>query len=1270
MKRFNRNKLSLLISATLLSSTAAIAQETEQQGNPNVKDKEHEVIEIIGIRASLRENLNNKRYSDSVVDSINTEDIAKNPDKNMAEALQRIPGVQIEREFGEGSKVSIRGTDPALTNTLVNGQSAKSAEYLPGRGESNAFDFSNIPAERVSKIEVHKSARADLDAGGIGGTVIMHTKKPLEQKDGYGYFNFESEYNDNSEQYSPQLSTAYNFKNESETFGASIAVSLQRRNSFRTGFESSGVAGGTNAVSTGFTSTDAIICPTEACNATDIKLRDMNGHNEIINRHMAFNGFTYGQQEFVAGGTGSYPNSDDGSIAPWNNATGYYAMPNDIIDPTYIDSIWGLFRPHIREAGFGQTPGKVLGSSVRSPARASEDERLDTTINLQWAPTDELSFNLELNRNTSDRDNKDDNLSAQAFRLAQYLYSNNETGIDPRLVMDHEADVVTSLVGPIDGAYLVGYTGAVWDGSFDDTSVVRHAKWGEIIRRSSEDRTGSKTEQDRVHLTVDYLGDSVEAKFQIGRTSANSSAFVSETLLGTRYGDYLSPYSGDQNDVQIPTYNGVNLGYGYDLDSDKVYWGVQADPSLTGDELTAAQQRASSFLLAPTNEFYVMDIGNSKRFRENTEDFAQGDFTILLDNDFYITSVKFGAKYRDINRTQNYLSEEYRFHNFADQSSEFPTILAGELASGTVSGIDTAGHDIPDEYFDINLGNLTSLVDDHFLLLPSDGTPNRDLCIDAIAASDAPTPSLRGYETRGKYYGCRSGFNESFFDRYNNNEEIFAYYGMVNFGGDDFSGNIGVRVVDTKRESMLWDTKKDENGVEVRYTDDPTADNYIAELSGFRQYEAITQESSTKDVLPSFNIKYNLTDNLILRAAASKNISHPSLAEQSSRFYVATERARLLVGQPQDMALVSDGAGGYTETDRTERLFHEDQRRASVGNPDLGSYTSINSEVGLEWYFDDSSIFAVTAFQKDISNIVRASSEVQNLDYLGEQGQKDNNGYDIFGNYVVSSYFNTADQKVQGLEMQLQHEFGYGFGGVINYTYTDVPGQNYSSTQFTYVLDESGTPEYRDSDPSKRPYYEVTGFNTKTTTQVEPMYGQSKDTLNASLYFENETFSARLSYNYRSEFAIGSDTNGLRFTDARQQLDFKATYQISDNLMANFAVTNLTDENVVQYHDSSQIVQAPVIHKAKWIDEMDANGNPTGNRVIATDQNGVEIIEESITGDAAYQMLADAIGTDANGENLVTINDLKPYYENRVTKMVYNEYTNGRRFYLGLNWTF
>ncbi|MCH2088474.1 MAG: TonB-dependent receptor [Pseudoalteromonas sp.] len=1252
MKALRLSKMTIAVqSAMLLTASMSMptfSQEvkkdlpTNKNSEKNLKDEEIEVIQVTGIRSSLRENLNNKRYSDVIVDSINTEDIAKNPDKNMAEALQRVAGVQIERQFGEGSKVSIRGTSPELTNTLVNGQSAKSASYLPGQSESNAFDFSNIPAERVSKIEVHKSARADLDAGGIGGTVILHTKKPLEQEDGYGYFNVESEYNDSSKKYSPQVSTAYNFVSDSKKFGASISVSHQQRKAFRTGFESDGIAGNEGAISTGFAQTDAIECPTEACASSDINLRHMNNHALIITRHMAMNGYTYGDLEAVANSGPYWPTDDPNNSGVWNNSTQNWGQPNEVIDPTYIDPVWGLFWGSRREAGLGQTPGRTLGNMVYAPAFSTDESRLDTTLNFQWAPLDNLSLNLEVNQNKSDRDNKNDNLYAQPHRIVQLLYSNEVPGIDPRLVMDPERDIVLSATYPVDGTNLVRGAGMVWDGNnYYDGDI----RWGEMIRRDSNDRSGTETEQNRYHLTVDFEHDDFVMKFQAGHTEAESTVLDRGTTLASRYGDYETLYSGDDASLKIPTYEGVNLGYGYNPDTGKVYWGLEADPSLTGQALIDAQQRAKNFLLAPTNEFYLLTGGlnNSARDRKNTEDFLQGDITWSFENDFYIDSIKFGAKYRDIERTQRYFTEGARFHGYANESSDFPLILAEQIVGGTVSGLDSAGHDIPNEYFDIDQAKRDSLLNDHFLLLNSEGTPNEGACVEAIANSANPE----------NYYGCRSGLTESVGSAYTVTEELLAYYAMANFSGEKFRGNVGIRVVDTQRESVGNEVAKDENGQLLSYPTDETDPNYVAGLAGFNQYSPLVQKSSTKDYLPSFNIAYDVADDIVLRAAASKNISHPSLTQLRSNFSLVTERYRFYTdGRQQDLTPAGDA----------ERLPMDSQRRGSVGNPNLGSYSSVNSEIGVEWYFAESSIFAITAFQKDIKDIVRSSSQVQDLSYLGDDGQTDDNGYAINGDYVVSSYFNTGEQKVKGLELQLQHDFGNGFGGLINYTYTDVPDQKFNTSTFSYEIADMSDIETHQSDPSQREYFEVTGFNTKTVSQTEPMFGQSKDTLNASIYFENDTFSARLSYNYRSEFANASFTDGIRYTDARQQLDFKATYQILDNLVASFAVTNLTNENVVQYIKTSQIVNDPVINKMKWIDEIGDDGVATGNRVVAQDENGNNIVESSVTGEEAFAILSQASG--------IPVEELKPYYQNHLDKIFVNEWTNGRRYYLGVNWTF
>jgi iron complex outermembrane receptor protein len=100
------------------SSQAMAAEEATSKANKG----EVEVIQVTGIRGSLKENINGKRFADSVVDIVSSEDIGKFPDKNVADSLARIPGITVSRDFGEGGQVSIRGTSPDLTLTTLNGQ--------------------------------------------------------------------------------------------------------------------------------------------------------------------------------------------------------------------------------------------------------------------------------------------------------------------------------------------------------------------------------------------------------------------------------------------------------------------------------------------------------------------------------------------------------------------------------------------------------------------------------------------------------------------------------------------------------------------------------------------------------------------------------------------------------------------------------------------------------------------------------------------------------------------------------------------------------------------------------------------------------------------------------------------------------------------------------------------------------------------------------------------------------------------------------------------
>src|SRR5690606_20981811 len=145
------------------------------------QDIQEEEVVVTGIRASLMQALDMKREANASVEAISAEDIGKFPDKNIAESLQRVPGVTINRGFtGEGNEVSIRGVNPELTNVLLNGQFVASTGWFSQTANKRAFNMDMMPSEMVANVEVYKSPVATLDEGGVGGTVVVHTRKPLD----------------------------------------------------------------------------------------------------------------------------------------------------------------------------------------------------------------------------------------------------------------------------------------------------------------------------------------------------------------------------------------------------------------------------------------------------------------------------------------------------------------------------------------------------------------------------------------------------------------------------------------------------------------------------------------------------------------------------------------------------------------------------------------------------------------------------------------------------------------------------------------------------------------------------------------------------------------------------------------------------------------------------------------------------------------------------------------------------------------------------------
>ena len=230
--RYGRTLMIGTVSAFALTAGAAMAQDADT----TVVD---EVI-VTGIRASLQQSLDTKRKANGIVDVVTAEDVGKFPSSNVAEAITIIPGVTVDRAFGQGEKVSILGTDPALNRTLLNGQTVASADWFildqPGR----TFNYALLAPQIVGRVEVYKTPEARIDEGSIGGTVDVNTRRPLDIGLGVISGAVSYLYNDRSEEADGQYSVLGSWQNEARTFG--VLVSAQRASDAlrRDGLESYG----------------------------------------------------------------------------------------------------------------------------------------------------------------------------------------------------------------------------------------------------------------------------------------------------------------------------------------------------------------------------------------------------------------------------------------------------------------------------------------------------------------------------------------------------------------------------------------------------------------------------------------------------------------------------------------------------------------------------------------------------------------------------------------------------------------------------------------------------------------------------------------------------------------------------------------------------------------------------------------------------------------------------------------------------------------------
>ena len=225
-----KSLLTASILASLCLTGALHAQDaTQETGNTagqadtgQVQDLS--VITVTGIRESLQKSLEAKRSNDTISDAITAEDIGKFPNTNVAEAMSLMPGVTIDRRFGQGERVSIDGTDPSLNLSFLDGHPVAQAIWLYGEQPNRGFDYTQLAPEILGRLEVIKSAEARIPEGSLGGTILMHSRQPLDLPANTFSGTVGGNYNDQAGKTKPTVSAFYSWKNPQSTFGFDVAA--------------------------------------------------------------------------------------------------------------------------------------------------------------------------------------------------------------------------------------------------------------------------------------------------------------------------------------------------------------------------------------------------------------------------------------------------------------------------------------------------------------------------------------------------------------------------------------------------------------------------------------------------------------------------------------------------------------------------------------------------------------------------------------------------------------------------------------------------------------------------------------------------------------------------------------------------------------------------------------------------------------------------------------------------------------------------------------
>ncbi|TFW24488.1 TonB-dependent receptor [Massilia arenosa] len=980
--------IALAVSAALLALANAQAQTADPQAAAPSDSAAPASVVVTGYRYSIEKSLDQKRNANAIVDVITAEDVGKFPDKNVADALQRVPGVIIDRSGGEGKNVSVRGLSSELTLTQLNGNYIATAE---SNGDpTRSFNYMLMPSNMLSSAELFKTPEARIDEGGIGGTVILHTRRPLDVESNSGFVNVEGTRADTSKKTDGQFSGQYAWHDESRRFGVLVGLSQQKRTT-----------------------------------------RTMSATTE--------NWQWYG---------------DDYDAHP---ATDVNGKPSDL-----TSYWWG-------QSGFYDQNGKyytnfMMPTSVNLNVRTEERERKGGQLTLQFKPVRNLNLTANYFRFDLSQNSQTNTLKIPEWNLARYAGDGNWPGgrMLDGLTFDPSGTIVT-------GANYSVHPGKTYYCSEAQAAAAgqKPGGWGpDDCTIPTPQITGSynreKAKSQTFDIAAEWRGESLDADFKAGRTWAGGGPELQFTMP-------IKPR------VQ-------NADGSWTLGNYASAWSTAGTPTMTfSPELMAN-------LAKGIGEIDLGSTSSSWTRNSTKQKYAQADFTWHTDSS-WLDSLQFGAKYRDGGTHRN-TGNNYWVCKGTDPSNYDNRYQAG---------CDSSANKFQPSFLYAN--SLDSLAG-------------------GISASAFPAINYPAYIAYlNQTYGTMQTRNEDNFV-FNVDEKISAAYVQANIKTERLRGNVGLRFVRTKQHADSTDRVDNYNDYFFNVNGAPApcqaggkpaagAPAGSGCVSGFttlpdstahtQSFVVSSLDRTYNDVLPSLNLAYDLTPDLLLRAAASKVIARPSYGDIAapgglqnySQEYVNDRR---LIGGGDQQGWFGSGS-----------------------NKELEPYKATQFDLGLEWYFQRGSVLGVDVFRKNVSNF--AVPVVMNVPLVvgGETVTVQNYSTSAGGRNGVS----------EGVELYAQHTLSNGLGFQFNYTYN-------KTNQAAITLADG------------------------TDVGQSPLVGSARNQTNLTVFYSNDKVLVRASYNRRGEVVDGLQ-NGLNvYEDPYSQVDLNAAYNITKQLTFTASVLNLT----------------------------------------------------------------------------------------------------------------